>query len=155
MTDEQNTGRKVVQHGRVTVEVPEDWVDESTVRFATPVQSTTKKTSFRSTLSISLEPVHDAGATSRDVLEKLGQVLRESGVRCEDVSWSDGRIGDHEAKIVEREVTMMGGAKAHQVMAAAIVGDEALIVTAASSEKRWQAEHEELEALLAGVRFRG
>lgn len=147
--------RKSVRHGRLTVNVPADWEDESTVRFASPPSPDADKASFRSTLSIGLEPVGEVGQTSRSVLERLGDVLRQSGVECEDVTWSEGKIGDHPATIVERVVTMMGGAKAHELMAAAIVGEEALIVTAASSDKRWSAERAALEELLAGVRFNG
>jgi hypothetical protein len=147
--------RKSVQHGRLVVEVPRHWEDESTVRFASPPDDHPERSAFRSTLSISLEPVATAGDSPRRVLERLGEVLRQSGVVCDDVQWTDGKIGDLPAVIVERRVVMMGGARAHELMAAAIVGDEALIVSAAASEKRWEEERAQLESLVAGVRFHG
>jgi hypothetical protein len=149
-----------VEHGRVTLAVPEGWVDESTVSFSSPTAeglaaplSPKQAPAYRSTLNVTVEPLPEGVADARALLEGIGESLRGAGVTCEDVAWrEDFSMGGRAGALVERKV-ILHDTPARQLMAAAIVGDNAVVASAATAETEIERERSVLEELLGQVRF--
>lgn len=144
-----------VRHGRLTLEIPEGWADESTVTYAAPVQealtaalAAKRAPTYRSNLSVSVELKPDEMKTALEFLKGVGDALREQGIEIKDLKSGPFELGDHEGAVIERRVNL-GGQIVRQWSAAAFIGPNVLIATASTAESE-ASKHEKLLLHLLG-----
>jgi hypothetical protein len=148
------------KYGRLTLDVPDGWQDESTLLFVTPPAagmaaplSGRAAESFRANVSVSVQPLVEGDPTEpRAYLEAATALLRAHGAAFEDAGASSITIGGRAGWAMER-VLEHGGRLVRQLTAVAIADGRAVIATASCEASRAAAELAALRTFVERIRI--
>jgi hypothetical protein len=147
-----------VQHGKLTLDVPRGWVDNSSIVYVAPPAtglgaslSGRPAPSYRSNVTVSVEQRPDALATPREFLGSLGDALRRAGLEVSDLSTTPFVMSDRKGALATRRVRL-DGQLVRQWTAVVYLGPNVIVATASTTESEAAKDEPELLRLLGSVR---
>ena len=148
-----------LQYGRLTLDVPDDWTDASSLLFVMPPSqglaaplSAKPAGTFTANVSVSTEPLEAGDPTEPQAyLEAATALLKQSGAQFEDAGASAIKMGDRDGWAMER-VLEHGGHVVRQLSAVTIVDGRAIIATASCEASRAPADLPKLRSFIEKIR---
>ncbi len=145
------------RHGPLTVAVPADWRDETTVVLSSPPRaglaaplSARAATEVRDTLTLTLEARPEDISSARDYLERMGEQLAESGVAVKTHHLFPVTMCGTEGACAERSVDI-DGLVVRQLTGVALLGDHVVVATASTAESDGDRSRHALLELVTSV----
>ncbi|HEY4220582.1 MAG TPA: hypothetical protein VGO62_04550 [Myxococcota bacterium] len=140
-----------VRHGGLVLDVPSDWLDQSSLLFVAPRAASTLPSAVKVSSPVESLAVRtvvvDAGVSARALLDADNAALASVDASADLVS--EGALGAGYQRV--HRVTLLGH-PLRQVSFALVVGELAVLATATCAEARYASVKAELEAMLVAIR---
>lgn len=147
-----------VRHGRLEIDLPSQWLDESTLLFAAPAKedasaalSPRAPQAYRSHVTVSVEP-NPGGHGSDGYLRAMGAALLRAGLESIERRLVPFRCAAGEGHLVERQI-LLDGQAIRQWTLALVKGPNVVVATAATSEGRASLDEPVLLGALSSLSF--
>ncbi|MEM6732720.1 MAG: hypothetical protein AAF658_14265 [Myxococcota bacterium] len=147
-----------MRHGRMTIEIPEDWFDDSDLLFESPpVRGVAVPLSgkpapeHRSNVSVNFEPKPDGIDNVQQYAEHMEDLVETHGEDTARIRSEPRTVGGRDAHLIVRVVTLT--AKVRQYSLSIDAGDRFVLATASVNESLANQQEASLLEILESVRF--